>query len=59
MYRKQIDEIKFKMLIGALTYDEAKEEMEPIIDEMNKKGAEIAKKHNQKFRPFTFSNLMR
>ena len=59
MYRKQVEEIKFNLLIGAITYDEAKEQMEPIIHEMNKKGLEIAKKHNQKFRPFTFSGLMR
>ena len=59
MYRKQIEQIKCNLFIGAITYDEAKKQAQPIIDEMNAKGLEIAKKHNRKFRPFTFTGLMR
>lgn len=58
-YRKLLNEIKFKMQIGAISYYEAKDEAAPIIEEMNKKGREIAKKHGQRFKPFSFSYLMR
>ena len=59
MYRNKIEPIKFMLLTGEISYDEAKEMMEPIIQEMNEKGRIIAKQHNQKFKPFTFSQLMR
>jgi len=59
MYREQIEHIRFKLLKGVITYDEAKTEAQPIINEMNKRGREIAKKHKQKFKPFTFIGLMR
>lgn len=58
-YKQLINEIKFKLQVGILEYNEAKIEAEPIILEMNLKGKEIAKKFNQKFRPFTFASLMR
>lgn len=59
MYKQKIEEIKYKMQLGLITYYEAKTEAEPIIEEMNQKGKEIAKKYNQKFKPFTFASLMR
>ena len=59
MYREKINEIKYKMQIGLITYYEAKAEAEPIIEEMNEKGKVIAKKYNQKFKPFTFASLIR
>lgn len=59
MYRSQIEQLKFLLVTGRITYDEAKEMAEPIIEKMNERGKEIAKKHNQKFRPFTFTGLMR
>ena len=46
-------------MTGQITYYQAKEKAQPIIDEMNIKGKEIAKKYNQRFKPFTFSYLMR
>lgn len=58
-YRNQIETIRLNLMRGFTTYDEAKERAQPIIDEMNKKGAEIAKKYNQKFIKFTFAALMR
>ena len=58
-YRMKLKEIKFLFMTGQITYYQAKEIAQPIIDEMNIKGKEIAKKYNQKFKPFTFSNLMR
>ena len=58
-YRNAIEYIRFKMVKGLITYDEAKAEAQPIIDEMNKKGLEIAEKYGKKFKGFTFSSLMR
>lgn len=58
-YRNAIEYIRFKMIKGLITYDEAKAEAKPIIDEMNKKGFEIAKKYNRRFKKFTFASLMR
>lgn len=58
-YKHLIEEIKIKLQIGSIDYYEAKAEAEPIIAEMNIKGKEIAKKFNQKFKPFTFAYLMR
>lgn len=59
MYRNQIKEIKMNLTLGVITYEQAKQQAEPIINEMNKRGKEIAKKHNQRFKPFTFTGLMR
>ena len=58
-YREQLECIKFKFYTGQISYYQAKEEAQPVIDEMNAKGKEIAKKYNQRFKPFTFSSLMR
>jgi hypothetical protein len=58
-YRAELELIKYSFMTGQITYGEAKEKAQPIIDEMNIKGKEIAKKYNQRFKPFTFSYLMR
>ena len=58
-YRNALQDIRFRMLHGLISYDEAKAEAQPIIDEMNKKGFEIAKKYGRRFKGFTFSSLMR
>ena len=42
-----------------LTYDEAKKEAQPIIDEMNEKARAIAKKWGRKHTNFTFGALIR
>lgn len=44
---------------GAITYEKAKEMATPSIDEMNARGKEIAKEHGKKFRPFTFTGVIR
>lgn len=58
-YRNKIELIKMKMLYGSLTYEEAKVEAQPIIDEMNQKAKEIAHRHRRKHKSFTFGTLMR
>lgn len=58
-YRNKIQTIRLEMLHGIISYNEAKIKAKPIIDEMNKKGFEIAKKHGKRFTRFTFINLMR
>lgn len=58
-YRNKIETIRLNMMRGFITYDEAKQQAQPIIDEMNKRGSEISKKYGRKFKGFTFSALMR
>lgn len=57
--RAKIEDIRARLMLGVIDYDTAKAEAAPIIAEMNRKGAEIAKKYNQRFRKFTFGYLMR
>lgn len=58
-YQNKLNLIKAKMMRGDLTYDEAKKEAQPIIDEMNKIGREIAAKYGRRHSNFTFAYLMR
>lgn len=57
--RDRIDEIRGALVHGELSYDEAQVKARPIIDEMNRRGQEVAKKYGKSFRPFTFASLMR
>jgi hypothetical protein len=57
--RAKIFNIRGRLLTGALTYDEAKAEVSPIIEAMNKRARDIARKHGKRFIGFTFSGLMR
>lgn len=47
------------MLKGIITYDQAEVEAQPIIEEMNRRGREIAKKYGRKFTGFKFSEVIR
>ena len=58
-YQNAICAIRDKFLNGYLTYDEAKKEAQPIIDEMNEKARVIAKKWGRKHTNFTFGALIR
>lgn len=55
----QLNEIKFKLHIGIISYDEAKKRAEPLLKIMNEKSIEIAKRLNVKPKKFTFSSFMR
>lgn len=57
--RNKIQDIKSRLNCGLISYDKAKEEAEPYINEMNRLGEEVAKKFKKKFYKFTFSGLMR
>lgn len=58
-FKDLLDVIRRDMINGVLTYDEAKEKAQPIIDEMNEIARGIAKKYGKKHQDFTFSKLMR
>lgn len=51
--------IRGKMLKGIISYDEAKVEAKPVIDEMNARAKVVAKKYNQRAPVFTFASIMR
>jgi hypothetical protein len=57
--RAKIEYIRGRLMAGVIDYETAKAEAAPVIAEMNRKGAEIARKHGMRFRPFTFGYLMR
>jgi len=57
--RSKVSEVKYNLMIGKLTYDQAKAELQPYLDEANKKGKAIAKKHGGKFNKLTFTYVMR
>lgn len=57
--RVQIADIKRRYLSGYITREQAKEEAAPIIDRINMKGAEVAKRWNKRYSPQSFSALMR
>lgn len=58
-YRKEILRIRSRFLKGEISYDEAFEQVAPLLAEMNQKAALIAKEHNQKFKPLTFGYIFR
>lgn len=57
--RYQIHQIKSALDKGLITYEEAKEQAQPIIDIMNTEGKSIAKAHGMKYKPVSFISLMR
>lgn len=57
--RAKIADIRRRLLQGAITYDEAKTEAQPILARINATGARIAREHGFKHKPITFSTLMR
>ena len=57
--REKLFDIRGRLLVGIISYDEARIEANPIIERMNKKGRDIAKKHKKRFYGLTFSGLMR
>ena len=58
-YRTKIQMIKSEFMAGAITYDEAKLRVQPLLDEMNAKAKVISKKHGFRHKPLTFSYVFR
>lgn len=58
-FKDIIDGIRRDLMSGVLTYDEAREKAQPVIDEMNRLARKIAAKYGKKHQDFTFSKLMR
>lgn len=58
-YRAKILEIRSDYQHGKITLDEAKSAVQPLLDDMNVKGAAIAKKHGRKFNKLTFGYVFR
>lgn len=58
-YKHFFYDLKIRLQQRIITYDQAKEEAQIVLDEMNKRGKEIAGKHGVKYRPFTFSSMIR
>jgi len=56
--RQKVREVKYKMSDG-LSYEEAKKELQPYLDDTNKKGQQIAKKYKKHFKKLTFSYVIR
>lgn len=57
--REKIDNIKLRLSLGQISYLEAKIEARPIIENINLKSKELAKKYNTRPKLVTFTELMR
>ena len=58
-YRQQILSIRSDYLRGHITFDRAKALILPLLADMNKRGAIIARRHGQKFVTIRFSTVFR
>lgn len=57
--REAVDEIKRQLHNGEITYDEALEQIAPIVDRINKKGAQLAKKYKISHKRVTAREILR
>ena len=57
--REKIAQIKKDYNSGIISREEAKFRAEPIINKINKRGAEISKKYKKRYSPISFIGLMR
>ena len=57
--REVINKLKLDLNLGRLTYAEAKEQAKPILDEINAKSRELAKKYGRSHRNLTFEEIIR
>lgn len=51
--------LKAKFAMGAMTYDEVKTQMAPLLKTINDKGAKVAKKYKKPYYPLIFSRFIR
>lgn len=57
--REKIQAIKTKYNTGLITYDEMLALAQPIIDDINKQGKEVAKKYGKKFNNLKLNYILR
>ena len=57
--RQQIANIKRALILGWINYEEAELQAKPILENINTRGREIAKKYGRKYREITFTEVMR
>lgn len=57
--REKIDQVRHRLAIGELSYEEALAIAAPVIASMNERAEAIAKKHKRRPIKFTFISLMR
>lgn len=57
--REKLYGIRKQMLSGQITYDEAKELAAPVIEAINTKAKEIAKRHGKRPQLVSFGAIMR
>ncbi len=56
----RLEASKIKIKIGkGMSYEDARKELQPFIDEANKQGQVIAKKYNKRYNKLTFTYLIR
>lgn len=58
-YRAMIQAVRGQYLRGEIDLDQAKEKVQPWLDEMNKIGARISKEHGRPFKPLRFGYVFR
>lgn len=58
-YRSKIQNIKSEYLKGHITFEKAKSDVELLLVEMNKKGADVAKKFGKNYKKLTFTYVFR
>lgn len=56
---RAIRQIKAKMVSGELTYEQAQKDAQPVLDRINQKASELAKKYNTRPHKLGFAELMR
>lgn len=54
-----IADIRRRMISGQITYEQAKTEAAPVLDAINAKATEIAKKYNKRAGKLSFAAMMR
>ena len=57
--RTKIEQIRGQYLTGQITLDQAKQFVQPLLDDMNSRGAKIAKKFGKKYYKLTFNYVFR
>ena len=57
--QQELSHIVLRVSTGGLEYSEAKAMAQPYLDIINKRGAEIAKKHKRSYRKLDFGYALR